>query len=108
MSGPMNREQIEVLVILGAALALFISRVRVDLVALLVVLALSISGLATPTEAFAGFGSSVVIMIGSLLVVGEALARTGVADVVGGGTRALASTRRRPSVEATKRRPARR
>ena len=89
MSGPMNREQIEVLVILGAALALFISRVRVDLVALLVVLALSISGLATPTEAFAGFGSSVVIMIGSLLVVGEALARTGVADVVGGWIGAL-------------------
>jgi len=80
----MSSDQITVLAILGVAMALFISRIRVDLVALLVVLALAVTGLCTPAQAVAGFGNTVVVMIASLLVVGEALARTGVADVVGG------------------------
>jgi len=80
----MTPDQIYATAILGAAMVLFISRVRVDLVALLVVLALSMSGLCTPAQAVSGFGSTVVVMIASLLVVGEALARTGVADVMGG------------------------
>jgi len=80
----MSSDQITVLAILAVALALFIGRVRADLVALLVVLALMISGLCTPGQAVSGFGSTLVVMIASLLVVGDALARTGVADAVGG------------------------
>jgi di/tricarboxylate transporter len=81
----MSSDQLTVLIVLGAATALFASnRVRADLVALLVVLALVLTGLCTSQEAVAGFGSTVVVMVGSLLVVGEALARTGVANVVGG------------------------
>ncbi|MEZ6015427.1 MAG: SLC13 family permease [Planctomycetota bacterium] len=80
----MSNDQLTVLAILGSAVLLFVRRVRVDLVAVLVVLALTLTGICTPARAVAGFGSTVVVMIASLLVVGDALARTGVANVVGG------------------------
>lgn len=59
------------------------NRVRFDVVALGVVLALMLSGVLSVGESLAGFGSSVVIMVAGLLVVGEMLARTGVARAVG-------------------------
>ena len=59
------------------------NRVRFDIVALLVVLALMISGVLTVGETLAGFGSPVVILVAGLLVVGEMLARTGFAALVG-------------------------
>jgi di/tricarboxylate transporter len=59
------------------------NRVRFDIVALLVVMALMLSGVLTIGEALAGFGSSVVAMVAGLLVIGEMLARTGVAHAVG-------------------------
>jgi di/tricarboxylate transporter len=66
-----------------AALAMASNRIRFDVVALLVVLALILSGVLSVGDALAGFGSSVVILVAGLLVVGEMLARTGVARVVG-------------------------
>ncbi len=66
-----------------AAILMASNRVRYDIVALLVVLALMLSGVLTPSEALSGFGSSVVILVAGLLVVGEMLARTGVATAVG-------------------------
>jgi di/tricarboxylate transporter len=69
---------------LGTTIALFISdRIRMDLVALMVVVALALSGIITPAEAVAGFGEPVVIMIAALFVVGEALFRTGIAAAAG-------------------------
>ena len=59
------------------------NRVRLDIVAMLVVLALMLSGILTPEEALAGFGSTVVILVACLLVIGEMLERTGVAKAVG-------------------------
>ena len=59
------------------------NRVRFDFISLLVVIALILSGILTVREALSGFGSSVVIMVASLLVVGEMLERTGVARNVG-------------------------
>jgi di/tricarboxylate transporter len=69
--------------ILMAAALMASNRVRYDIVALLVLLALMLSGVLTVSEALAGFGSSVVIMVAGLLIVGEMLARTGVAAAVG-------------------------
>ncbi len=66
-----------------AAILMASNRVRFDMVALLVVLALMISGVLTPSEALMGFGSTVVILVAGLLVIGEMLARTGVARAVG-------------------------
>jgi len=71
-------------VILGAAIALFLSdRVRADLVALLVVVALGVSGVLSPQEAFSGFSRSAVITILAIFILAAALERTGVTQRVG-------------------------
>ena len=59
------------------------NRVRFDIVGVLVVLALSLTGVLSIGDAISGFGSTVVIMVASLLVVGEMLDRTGVARMMG-------------------------
>ena len=73
-----------VLVILGVALALFVSdRVRLDVVALMVVAALALSGVLTPQQALAGFADPLVVMIAALFVVSGAMVDTGLAASVG-------------------------
>lgn len=73
-----------VFVLIGVAAAMMASnRVRFDVVALLVVLTLMLSGILSVGEALSGFGNSVVIMVAGLLVIGEMLDRTGVARAVG-------------------------
>jgi di/tricarboxylate transporter len=70
--------------LIAVAAALMASnKIRFDVVALLVVLALMLSGVLTVGEALSGFGSSVVILVAGLLVVGEMLGRTGVAAAIG-------------------------
>jgi di/tricarboxylate transporter len=70
--------------ILGGAIVLFAwGRPRVDIVALLVVLALILSRVLTPREAFAGFGDPVVVLIAAIFIVGEALVNTGVVHRLG-------------------------
>ena len=70
--------------VLGVAVVLFASgRIRLDVVALLVLLALMLGGIVSVSEALAGFSEPVVIMIAGLFVVGEALVLTGVAYAVG-------------------------
>jgi di/tricarboxylate transporter len=70
------------LIVVAAAL-MASNRVRFDIVALLVVIALMLSGVLSVGEALAGFGSSVVMLVAALLVVGEMLDRTGVAAAIG-------------------------
>lgn len=80
----MDNHLIITCVILAAALILFLSnRIPADLVALLVVVALGVTGVLTPQEAFSGFSRSAVIIIISIFVLTEALQRTGVTDQVG-------------------------
>ncbi len=80
----MQSEATFVFALIGAAAVLMASnRVRFDIVALLVVLALMLSGVLSVGEALSGFGNPVVIMVAGLLVVGEMLDRTGVATAVG-------------------------
>jgi di/tricarboxylate transporter len=80
MTGPM----LMVFAILAGAIALFAwGRPRVDIVAILVVLALMLTRLLTPREALAGFGDPVVVLIAAIFVVGEALVNTGVVHRLG-------------------------
>lgn len=66
------------------AVALFFSgRVRLDMTAALVIVALAVSGILTPAESVSGFGNPLVLLIAGLFVVSEGLARTGVASWVG-------------------------
>lgn len=70
--------------LLFVTVALFVSdRVRLDLVAIMVMVALALSGVLTPAQAVSGFGQPVVLMIAGLFVVGDGLFRTGVAAAVG-------------------------
>lgn len=72
------------LVILAIAFVLLLSdRVRADLVALLVVLALGLTGILTADEAFSGFSRGAVVTLFAIFVVAEGLRRTGVTDRVG-------------------------
>ncbi len=87
----MTGEMLTVFVILAVAVVLFVSdKLRLDVVALLVLLALTLSGLLTPTQALAGFGEPLVVMIAALFVVGGALVHTGVADSFGAALGRLA------------------
>ncbi len=70
--------------LLAATVVLFASdRLRPDVVALLVILALILGGSLPVSEAVAGFGDPLVLLIAGLFVVGEGLVRTGVAYQVG-------------------------
>ena len=70
--------------ILGAAVVLLLSdRLRADLVALLVAVALGVSGVLTSQEAFSGFSRSAVITLLSIFILAAGLESTGVTDRVG-------------------------
>jgi di/tricarboxylate transporter len=73
-------EIVLVLLILGSAIVAFVAEVLpVDLVALLVLLALTLTGLLTPREALAGFSNPAVITIIGIFIVSAAMVRTGAA-----------------------------
>jgi di/tricarboxylate transporter len=77
-------ENILVLAILFFALILFVSeKLRVDVVAMLVLAALIVTGLVTPEEAFSGFSSPAVITVGAVFIISGALYQTGIADAIG-------------------------
>jgi di/tricarboxylate transporter len=70
--------------ILLATIGLFVSEwLRLDVVALLALLALSLTGILSPSQALAGFADPVVLMIAALFVVGDGLFQTGVAQAMG-------------------------
>jgi di/tricarboxylate transporter len=72
------------LVILAAALVFFLTnKLPADLVSLLVVVALGLTGILTPQEAFSGFSRSAVITIIAIFILAEALQRTGLTEQVG-------------------------
>ncbi|RJT19453.1 SLC13 family permease [Buttiauxella izardii] len=80
----MNSELIWVLSLLAIAVVLFATgKVRMDAVALLVIIAFVLSGTLTLSEAFSGFSDPNVILIAALFIIGDGLVRTGVATKMG-------------------------
>ncbi len=80
----MNADLLVVLLLLGIAIVMFaINRPRVDAVALLAMVALPFTGIVTINEAIAGFANPNIVLIAAMFVVGEALARAGVARRIG-------------------------
>ena len=74
-----------VLTLLMVALVLFTREtLPVDIVTLLVLLALMISGILTPKEAFAGFGSDIIIILASVFIISGALRASGSIEWLGG------------------------
>ncbi len=83
-----------VLTITGAAFVLFLSeRLRVDLVALLVLIAVALTGLVTAEQAVSGFANPAVVTVWAVFILSAGLERTGVAGVVGHHVLDLAGVR---------------
>ena len=80
----MTTDVVIVLLILGASIVLFSTeRLRVDLVAMLVMLALLVTGILTTDEAFSGFANSAVVTVWAIYIVSASLTHTGIADFLG-------------------------
>ncbi|MFN2214484.1 MAG: SLC13 family permease [Anaerolineales bacterium] len=79
-------------IILVALILFATEKLRVDLVALLVLIAVSIAGLVSKEEVFLGFANSAVITIWAVYIVSGGLFKTGVADKLGSAILRLAGT----------------
>jgi di/tricarboxylate transporter len=72
------------LAIMVVAVILFASeKLRVDIIALLVLLAVGLIGLIPPETVFAGFASPAVVTVWAVYIVSAGLFKTGVADILG-------------------------
>lgn len=70
--------------LLAIAVVLFATgKVRMDAIALMVIVAFVLSGTLTLNEAFSGFSDPNVILIAALFIIGDGLVRTGVATKMG-------------------------
>ena len=58
-------------------------KIRADIVALIALLVLTVSGIITTQEALSGFSNPIVIMMIGLFVVGGAIFNTGLAKIIG-------------------------
>lgn len=80
--------------ILIVALVLFVTeRLRADLVSMLVLLALALTGILSASEVFSGFSNPAVVTVGAMFVMSAAAARTGIASFIGRVMRAVAGHR---------------
>ncbi len=83
-----------VLGLLVVAVVLFATdKISVDVITIGLLLVLTSLGILTPTEAFSGFGSDFIIMLASIFVVGAAMQKAGVLDLLGHKLFALTSNR---------------
>ena len=74
---------ITLLIVLITMILLFSEKLRVDLVALLVLGALVLTGLVTPAEALSGFSNPAVVTVWAVFILSGGLSRTGIANLVG-------------------------
>lgn len=73
-----------VLSVLAVSLVLFVSeKLRMDLVALLVLSVLAVSGLVNMEQSLAGFSNPAVVTVWAMFILSAGLSATGVADVLG-------------------------
>ncbi|UCF85428.1 MAG: SLC13 family permease [Desulfobacteraceae bacterium] len=71
-------------IILVITLYLLITeKLRVDLTAIGIIVVLMISGILSPMEAVAGFGSPAVITVGSMFLISRGMTRTGAVEFIG-------------------------
>jgi di/tricarboxylate transporter len=90
-------QEIIVFIVLALTLVLFIwGRWRYDVVAMLALLAVTITGIIPGEEVFAGFGHPAVITVAAVLVVSRGLRNSGVVDLL---AKPLFRVGERPSVQ---------
>ncbi len=80
----MTADQMIIFAVLVGALGLFIwGRWRYDIVAVLALLVVAITGLVPAEDAFAGFGHPAVITVATVLIISQALTNSGAVDTLG-------------------------
>jgi di/tricarboxylate transporter len=80
----MEPQQIVFLAILAAALVLFVSgKLRVDVTAMLVLMALVLTGILDGKEALSGFSSEPAIIVAAVFILSAGLSATGITDRIG-------------------------
>ncbi|MFN3454839.1 MAG: SLC13 family permease, partial [Pseudobdellovibrio sp.] len=87
----MDLNQIIFLVILAVSLYLFISeKLSVDVIGILIILALAITGILDAKEAFSGFASEPALIVSAVFVLSAGLTATGLTDAIGNSVGKLA------------------
>ncbi len=90
----MSNLQLVFVAIVVVTLILFISeRIRMDVAAMLTLLALAATGILTPTEALSGFASEPAIIVASVFVISAALTQTGITERIGASIARAAGAR---------------
>ena len=90
----MTTEQLIFLAIVAVTLVLFISeKIRIDIAAMLTLLALAATGILTPVEALSGFSSEPAIIVAAVFVISAALTETGLTERIGAGIARAAGSR---------------
>jgi len=80
----MSLENILILAVVVGAMALFVTeKLRVDLVALLVLVVIVVLGLIKPDQALSGFANPATATVAAMFVLSAGLARTGLVDWLG-------------------------
>ncbi len=79
-------------ILAGAFVLLVTEKVRMDVVALMVLGALALTGLVTASEALSGFSSPAVVTVWAVFILSAGLTRTGVANIIGRQVLRLAGT----------------
>src|SRR5690606_16926820 len=80
----MGLDQILFLLILAGGLYLFVSeRVRIDVSAMLILLALVVTGVLDSDQALSGFASEPAVIVAAVFVISGALAATGITEHIG-------------------------
>ena len=104
---PMAYQQILFLLILAGGLYLFVSeRLRVDVTAMLVLLALVLTGVLDADQALSGFASEPAIIVAAVFVISGALAATFRGASSGRSGSLSSSMRQLPSSDSRRFRPA--
>ncbi len=70
-------------IVFGAVLLFMTEKLRVDVIALLVLLTLALTGLVAADQVFDGFASTAVVTVWAIYIVSGGLFKTGVADMLG-------------------------
>jgi di/tricarboxylate transporter len=84
MIGYLNANQLSFIVILVLTFGLLVTeRIRNDIVAMLIVLALVVTGVLSPSEALSGFSSEPAIIVVSIFIISGAFHQTGLAEKIG-------------------------
>ncbi|HSJ15315.1 MAG TPA: SLC13 family permease [Longimicrobiales bacterium] len=83
MTSGFTIEVLLTLLITVGALGLFIwNRLRVDLVGIIVMVALIVTGLVTPREGISGFANEAVVTVAAMFILSAGLLRTGAIDIL--------------------------